>query len=203
MTDRLTPATVYKWGSDDEWDANFAELCAIWDEANGAVNSLRGTDLLPIVDELAILMPTLEMVMEFVADAVRHGWRYFNVSSDQVRAEPFGAVYAVEYHFLDHPGKPWRLEVMRKLWGVSPLHDALNAVTQNGFPIVHASFKPANGESEQNYAWEQAELNEQGYCLAQECRSTYGRFGYWRMANDIAPAFYLKPRINLRDGGGL
>lgn len=187
-----------EWWRDRTWDDNFTALEALWDEANGAMCGVRGLTFQPVVDELAILMPTREMVMEFVTDAVAHGWRYFNASADLVRAEPFGTTYGVWYHFLDHPGKPWRLEIMQKGGGVSPLHDALSAVAQNGFPVVHASFKPANGESYQNYALEQAALNDAGYALAQECNSTYGRFGYWRMVG-TPQAFYLKPRINTRD----
>lgn len=201
MTDN-TPAYPVLWSSDHRWEANFSELEVLWDDANGAVSALHGTPFHPYVDELAILFSGREMVMEFIDEAVQRGWVFFNRSSDIVRAEPFGTVYGVEYYFLRHPGKPWRLELMRKTSGISPLHDALKASAhENGFPVVHASFKPFNGESVDNYRATRDTMFAQGYRLAQECRSTYGAFGYWRKPGSISPAFYLKPRINTRDGG--
>lgn len=195
MTDKKLPASPVLWHNEDPWEANLSELDVMYDEANSAVSTLHGTSFQPYVDELAILMPNHEMVMEFVTDAVQHGWVYFNNSVDVVAAEPFGTTYEVQYHFLRHNDKPWRLEVMRKTGGISPLHDTLSRMALSGFPVVHASFKEQTAE---DYAVAQAILNEGGYTLAQECVSTYGRFGYWRRLAS-PQAFYLKPRINTRD----
>lgn len=201
MTDTHEAAQPHLWDSGARWQANIDRFAEHAETANHELNVAHGTANRVYVDELAILAPARELVMEFIDDAVQHGWCFFNRASDIVRAEPFGAVYSVEYYFLRHPSYPWRFEVMRKVSGVSPLHDALKQHTAEGdMPLVHASFKPVNGESEGNYTWAQATLNEAGYCLAQECRSTYGRFGYWRALNDPLLR-YLKPRINTRDGG--
>lgn len=200
MTDKHEPVTPHLWHADERWQANidrFAEHAA---DADHELNVVHGTESRVYVDELAILAPNRDMVMEFIDDAVQHGWVFFDRASDIVRAEPFGSVYNVEYYFLRHHAYPWRFEVMRKVSGVSPVHDALKPFTDKGMPLVHASFKPVNGESSANYAMAQAGLDGSGYALAQECRGTYGRFGYWRALNDPLLR-YLKPRINTRDGG--
>lgn len=197
MTDRLDPAVAQVWRTDHGWDDNLAYLQSLWAMANDAVNAVHNTTNQPFIDELAVLMPR-DVIPDFINDAVSHGWVYFNNSLDMVRAEPFGAVYGVQYHFLKHPEHPWRFEVMRKTSGVSPLHDALLANASNGFPVVHASYKPYTGETELAYKEAKSWLGAAGYAQAQECVSTYGRFGYWRKPEGDR-AFYLKPRINVRD----
>lgn len=201
MTDKLEPAQAHVWRSDHGWDDNLAYLESVWAQANDAVNAVHNTQGQPFIDELAVLMPK-EVIPDFINDAVSRGWVYFNNSLDMVRAEPFGAVYGVQYHFLRHPEHPWRFELMRKNHGASPLHDALLANVNDGFPVVHASFKPYTGETELAYREAKSWLAADGYAQAQECTSTYGRFGYWRKPGpDNDRAFYLKPRVNLRDGG--
>lgn len=198
MTKQHEPASPHLWDNRLGWGDNLQAFTEHAYTANYELNLAYGTEVRQYIDELAVLAPNREMVLEFVDDAVGNGWTYFNRASDTVRAEPFGTVYAVEYHFLRHPNYPWRFEVMRKMSGVSPVHDAMKSFMDDGLPLVHASFKPMNGESEESYALAQASLNEAGYCLAQECRGTYGRFGYWRAVNDPLLR-YLKPRINTRD----
>lgn len=197
MTDKHESVRPHMWSPDLKWEDNFPQLEALWDEANGAVCALHSMAFTPIVDELAILMPGRDVLMAFVEEAVQHGWAYTRNSIDTVRAEPMGTVYGVQYHFLSHHDKPWRLEVMLKTHGVSPVHDVLweNAT---GFPVVHASYKPMFGGSLGHYLREQKILEEDEYMNAQECRSTYGDFSYWRKPG-TPHAFYLKPRVNLRD----
>lgn len=193
------PAKPQLWSPDHKWADNFPLLEVLWDEANSAACAVRGVGFQPVVDELAILMPGREVLMAFVEEAVQHGWVYFNSSVDTVRTEPMGTVFGVQYHFLRHPEKPWRLELMVKTWGISPLHDTLADLAEDrGFPVVHASFKPADGESLSRFVREENALEAEGYLMAQECVSAYGRFGYWRKPG-IEYAFFLKPRINLRD----
>ena len=196
------PAHPHLWHADDGWRHNIQRFAEHAADADHELNVAHNTENRVYVDELAILAPSREMVMEFIDEAVQFGWVFFNRSSDIVRAEPFGTVYSVEYSFLRHHDYPWRFEVMRKVNGVSPLHDAMTSFWDKGMPLVHASFKPQFGESAANYAYAQKVLNDAGYCVAQECGSTYGRFGYWRALNDPTLR-YLKPRINTRDGGAL
>lgn len=201
MTDKHEVARPYLWDSGSSYRDNIDSFAQCALNANRELNVAHGTENRQYVDEIAILAPARELVMEFIDEAVQFGWCFFNRSSDIVRAEPFGTVYNVEYYFLRHHAFPWRFEVMRKVSGISPVHDALKPFTAEGnMPLVHASFKPVNGESEQNYGWAQATLDSAGYCLTQECHSTYGRFGYWRAPTDPR-LWYLKPRINTRDGG--
>lgn len=199
MKDKHEVARPHLWDSEAPFSVNVEAFAERARDADQELNVIHGTENRVYVDELAILVPGRELAMEFIDEAVQFGWCFFNRSSDIVRVEPFGTVYSVEYYFLRHHAYPWRFEVMRKVSGVSPLHDALKPFMAEGdLPLVHASFKPYTGESPHNYTAEKDRLNEAGYWLAQECRSTYGRFGYWRALNDPMVQ-YLKPRINLRD----
>lgn len=192
------PAYPFLWDSRLGWADNFEALQDYAETANRELNEVYGTDARTGIDEIAMLAPSREMVLEFIDEAVTHGWTYFNRESDTVRTEPMGTVYTVEYYFLRSPVHPWRFEIMRKVGGISPVHDALTPFTGNGMPLVHASFKPLSGENEEGYAYAQRVLNDAGWWMAQECRSTYGQFGYWRAVNDRMLR-YLKPRINTRD----
>lgn len=195
MTDKHTPARPFVWNVEQDWRTNLEQIETINDSLNEhLLRVLAIKEERAIVDEYALLLPGRDMVGEFIDDAVGNGWTYFNRASDIVRAEPFGTVYPVTYHFLSHPSYPWRFEVMVKGKGISPVHDALREAL-NGFPLVHASFKALTVF---NYEVCREALAGAGYVRAQECASTYGAFGYWRRPADDR-VLYVKPRVNLRD----
>lgn len=197
------------WSSDKSWEENIKNLDDIWDGANRAVCALRrGEEAagLAVVDELAILVPSKRAAMSVIEQAVGDHGAYFNNAIDYVNTEPFETSYKVQYHFIKVYGKAYRIEVMHLLDGHSPLHTVLALATARGtgreFPVVHASWKPISGENKIGYTREQRILREGGYKSLQECRSTYGRFGYWQGQFKAEPtSVYLKPRINVRDNG--
>lgn len=211
-------ATPYYWLTDASWNTNLRTLDEASVLADENVRSALGVksgrqelrsgeedDDEMFIDELAILVPSLEMAMALIGDAVGREWVYTNHSKDDVRTEPLNTEYRVRYHFLTSPSRYYRLEIMHLSNGFSPLHHSMDYMgsaryRSDAFPIVHASFKPlASGEA--RYEDAQRKLAEARYVNAQECRSTYGRFSYWRRTDDER-LLYLKPRVNLRDEVG-
>lgn len=175
-------------------------------QKEAAESALAMMGILIPVDEIAIMAFDEHQEYHLIEGAVRHGWRVFNAAEDAVDTYPIPGSYRVHYTFLDHPETGYRLEVMRMLEGVSPLHNALGTqamMNDHLTPVmVHASFKvkdlTALGNAEER-------LTESGsFMLAQGCRSTYGAFAYYARTenHDLADdtlTVYLKPRVNLRD----
>lgn len=160
-------------------------------------------------DEVAILVTTIQRRYTIEGELERDGWEHFNEAEDMVYTNPFGTRYSVEYHFLRHPDRAYRLEVMQLARGVSPLHHSLNHVARSYMmmPVVHLSFKPPAKWVEEfgtrgAYALTVDYLQEKGGLVhAQTCQSTYGVFSYW-IPCQSEYQLYLKPRVNLRDEGG-
>lgn len=151
------------------------------------------------IDEIALMVDSTSQLGKLTDQLQRlHGWSRFNQARDAVVTGPIRSKYEVEYTFFKHPERNYRLEVMRLMRGVSPLHMAFDTVLDSaGCVLVHASFKC---EDEETYAYSRQHMQEMGYLEAQRCESTYGRFGYWTTANPVPQAVpYLKPRVNLRD----
>lgn len=157
-------------------------------------------------DEAAIMVPN-HSVRNRVIDELREvKWEVFNEAADLVYANPFGTRYTVEYTFLQHPDRAWRLELMMLgrmtkggEVGFSPLHQAL--WTPNGMapawedsyelPVPHLSFKAVKPSVCEH-------MRDQDFILAQACQSTYGVFWYF-LAGKTNRQIYIKPRINTRD----
>lgn len=194
--------------TEDTWDLRRREF---FDKqirsAQAAVDFIWSTNEVgvdrPVVDELAIMVVDEHQEYHVIEQAVRlGGWEMFNAAPDAVDTYPLPSSYKVHYTFLRRYGTPYRLEVMRLESGVSPLHSVLNTQAFDRewrTPIVvHASFKvpsiTALGEVE-------TLLTDNGFLLAQGCRSTYGAFAYYAPTVDNATDLqvYLKPRVNLRD----
>lgn len=162
------------------------------------------------VDEASILTPSNWWFTKAIERLTEQGWEHVNSAQDVVYTNPFGTRYTVEYAFLQDPTmpRPFRIEVMQIVNGVSPLHDALlwarsaNAdITQYALPVPHLSYKPETGSTTREFAREVDALKADGYIHAQTCQSTYGVFGYY-LHQDATKQVYLKPRVNLRDGDG-
>lgn len=151
------------------------------------------------IDEIALLVSDNSQLEHLDMILCRNmGWEKFNTAHDAVKTAPIRSSYTVEYHFFRHPDVAWRLEVMRLSSGVSPLHSAipLPLARQVAVP-VHASFKTPN---EEQYAYARGHLENQGFSLAQQCDSTYGRFSYFTtLGLPVNRVPYVKPRVNLRD----
>lgn len=173
-----------------------------------------------VIDEAAIMVPNREARGLLERDLGMAGWEPFNVAADIVHTNPLDTRYVVEYSFLRHPRRAWRLEVMLLgeqtmdgQTGFSPLHQSLwfpsgltpDAAEWPELPVPHLSFKPlasavAELGAEKAVRRDVDYLTERGWLIAQACQSTYGQF--WYLAkNDGYKSLYLKPRINLRDGG--
>lgn len=192
----------------DDWQgthSEWAERAGYFDYVvSAAQRELDGNSLAHrLIDELAIMVHDEHQEYHLIEQLVRvGGWQLFNAAVDDVSTYPIGSDYKVHYTFLKHPDRGYRLEVMRLMEGLSPLHAILNDRAINvgfGRPIlVHASFKVesigALGNAED-------QLLNGGYMLAQGCRSTYGAFAYYvpTQDNDGDLSVYLKPRVNLRD----
>lgn len=149
-----------------------------------------------MIDEIALMFPTDEMASRYVSGALLEdsGLVHFNAAYDSVLTAPIQSSYRVRYDFLKNPAKDWiRLECMVIQSGVSPLHAALSPMIGDRPVPVHASFKCYN---EADYDRSVRQLEEAGFVLAQECRSTYGQFSYWWSSEFN---IYIKPRVNLRD----
>lgn len=159
------------------------------------------------IDEVALLATRSNTVQTYLAEflAGGHGTA-FNYAHDEVSTYPIESRYSVDYLFLQPGDYSWRLEFMRRIDGVSPLHAPIEVAHERALrPIaVHASFKCASPE-EYARTFQSFEENE-ALALAQSCKSTYGAFSYWRMEKEGTPTcefpLYIKPRVNLRDSGG-
>lgn len=166
--------------------------------ANALVLGLLGIE--SSIDEMALYFDTERCLTVFISMAVQRGWELFNYAQDNVKTEPLPASYDVEYWFLSHPSKPYRLELMRVLEGHSPYHHLLHLVSEQlSIPMVaaHASFKVGD---ETRYANAIRVLKDAGHEVGQHCVSGYGRFSYLMMTDmkEVIPP--LKPRLNDRDG---
>lgn len=154
------------------------------------------------IDEIAVMFNEEEQKFDWLKSALaEEGVFAFNHATDHVNTSPLETSYSVEYTFLQSNALKWRIEAMRLLAGFSPLHEAMQ---RRGAPwqehVVHASFKV---HSPREWLKVVQILNTEG-TNAQMCHSTYGRFGYWLLNEDILPPgverLYLKPRLNERDG---
>lgn len=157
------------------------------------------------LDEMAFIFPKASGLMVVMRDLLAiEGYELFNRASDIVETSPILSQYAVEYWFARTPFN-YRLELMRVLDGYSPLHRVYTELEESvgsqslGYQ-VHASFKCSSLEA---YAESQYALRQAGYECVQRCESTYGKFSYYAELDDqdALPTWYIKPRVNLRDGG--
>lgn len=146
------------------------------------------------VDEIAYLVRSEIDSVAFLNYLRDLGWEWKNRARDTVFTFPIRSSYEIRYDFLENPLFDFRLEIMLVTNGFSPLHSALPA---RHWQPVHASYKV---DSEISYAITRIHLEGEGYFLAQQCDSTYGRFSYWTPVNSpMLSVPYLKPRVNLRD----
>lgn len=163
-----------------------------------------GKDLDCSFDEVALLTHGDDHWHDAKKLLRKEEWENFNNAQDTVHTEPFGLSYRVRYAFFRHPEVRWRVELMQAhnggMRGYSPLHVAL--ATQYDFerghsesmlPVVHLSYKVL---TEGDFEREEERLTMRNYLHGQSCRSTYGRFSYWRQG---ITGLYVKPRVNLRD----
>lgn len=162
------------------------------------------------IDEIAIQVPNRLALLNLIQQAVaRDGVVLSNTATDHVNTLPLQGCYSVDYAFLTGFSidgvHPYRIEIMHKTHGFSPLHDAiLTAIADKASAwCVHASFKV---HDENEYGAATHALRKGGYESVQRCDSTYGRFSYWQPydldteASTLGEDFlYLKPRVNLRD----
>jgi len=150
------------------------------------------------IDEFALLVVDPNSLRRLTDILFTFGWQQFNEATDYVKTGPIRSAYSVGYYFFKNPEKAYRLEVMRMIDGVSPLHAAIpTPMSRQVCTPVHASFKC---QDEETYAVARYMLDENGYTLAQQCESTYGRFSYFTELSQLAPRVpYLKPRVNTRD----
>lgn len=160
-----------------------------------------------LLDEAALLAPNSSVRECLIHELGFGGWQVFNRAADLVFTNPFSTRYVVEYTFLNHPRKPYRLEVMMLGQGFSPLHQALwspNGVTPEWgnhpiLPIPHLSYKRTGPEARKLVRKDLDRYREElGFILAQACQSTYGEFWYLTHVDSVCK-MYLKPRINTRD----
>jgi hypothetical protein len=160
-----------------------------------------------VVDEMSLFFPTESAIAQFAKYAVQlDGHAVFNTAVDRVHTTPVRNDYDVLYWFLTTP-HGYRLELMAAGSG-SPVHDERRALLhaaseESAMPsvAVHASFKC---DDEGTYSDAVRVLRAHDYEMVQGCTSSYGRFSYWQPINGsldaVSPTWYLKPRINLRDG---
>jgi hypothetical protein len=160
------------------------------------------------IDELAVAAPSEAWALRLVRNLVEtDGWVYVNTATDYVKTEPFRTGYPVRYHFLTHPGYPWRMEVMHYddehmmvPYAISPVHDALWAdmdAEQELFalPVVHASFKCSTDDEYERCVQNIARASQHAQtCIAQQ----YGYYSYW-LPVALEEHLYVKPRVNTRD----
>lgn len=184
--------------ADTLWHNMVEDLAASVEVAN---NFLRKFGLGQYeIDEVALLCADARSVRALLDSAVlQPNIEHFNAAFDEVKTIPIPSQYFVRYDFLRIKGETFRVEVMNLLDGISPVHaPSLDRLRRNeeGMMPFHLSFKvPSVNEYEKVWA---ALVTTEGTALAQECESTYGRFSYWRNAEEI-DGFFIKPRVNLRD----
>lgn len=170
-----------------------------WIKMNEMVRGMFGPGV--TIDEMALLFPEESSLSAWVKRVVaRDGYELFNVAQDTVETGPIPSKYDVEYWFLRTPFD-YRLELMRLAGGYSPVHSAIDIapeVISRGVVIpIHASFKVPDLMA---YASANRTLLQEDWECAQKCDSSYGVFSYW--AQEQHEGWFLKPRVNLRDGDG-
>lgn len=178
-------------------DMLFERANHVWERMNEELRGLFGAK--SFIDEMAFYFPDRELLFIFIGKAVQRGWVLFNFAEDNVITQPIPGDYGVEYWFLMHPDRSYRLELMTVPTGFSPYHASLQERMRRisrPAALAHASFKVAD---ENAYAAAVVTLRQAGYELAQHCTSTYGRFSYFLSGDANVTA--LKPRLNVRDGG--
>lgn len=188
--------------NDDNAATWWANEARVTEEVFAATEAFMSTQIGLSVkfDEVAYMVGSMAYEYVLIESAIRNGgWQATNAAFDQVATSPILSNYRVHYTFLTHPKRTWRMEVMRIVEGISPLH-----ATAGGAPLVrvHHSFKTPNAGF---YSEVVRMMSEGDWVPAQRCESTYGRFSYWRKP-EILPiddamhdAPYIKPRVNLRD----
>lgn len=170
------------------------------------------------IDEVALLFYDPEHIFNFITQAVAQNEVYLSgADRDVVHVDPMRSHYHVTYWWLEHHDKTYRLELMLKESGFSPIHDKLKVDAmqeahdehaEEGGPhilkapvVVHFSFRARDSAHYTRLNQELNECDDAEY--VQFCRSSYGMFSYWRVPSlwDKGAATYLKPRVNMRDGG--
>lgn len=150
------------------------------------------------IDEAAVLFSSDVAVQDYISRAIMEPRvEHFNASYDKVTTKPIVSWYRARYDFLRVEGEEFRVECMAIVDGVSPLHAAKRGEADRysvGSAIpIHLSYKVS---SESDYEDAMKALAENGFTMAQDCESDYGRFSYW--SHPDMP-LYIKPRVNLRD----
>lgn len=178
-------------------DTALEQLHEKWKLVNEEVRGLFGTSY--TVDEMALYFPDPDLLTMFVGKVVERGWVLFNHAEDNVSTRPIPGAYAVQYWFLRHEERDYRLELMTVDEGHSPYHASLHHLCQQmsaPVSLAHASFKVPD---EKTYAAAGIALRNGGFELGQHCTSAYGRFSYY--LNEDATRFVpaIKPRLNDRD----
>lgn len=155
------------------------------------------------IDEVALMFNSKADVWHWLEEQLpKPQVELFNVAKDHVHTYPFGTVYDVNYFFLNTPGNFYRVECMAIGGaGLSPLHEALrHRYLNQPKPTVHYSFKCRD---EGEYSRVVDYLGRAEFVHVQSCRSTYGKFSYWLLSENVDPEVkfgtYLKPRVNTRD----
>lgn len=161
---------------------------------------LDSLNIKSIIDEVALLFRERGDKGNFVVDAIKgEGVKAFNASEDIVKTKPFETTYGVEYVFLEAEClNGMRVELMDKIGGTSPLHDALiqNHLQGVHHPVVvHLSFKCRTADEYYDAIYA-LDNNEQA-SLVQSCDSEYGIFSYYNVP--LLGPCYLKPRLNMRE----
>jgi len=151
-----------------------------------------------MIDEIALIFEEKWELYDFVQWAVRTGYDHFNGASDNVACtwldHDRSYEYEVRYEFLRVVPEDWRIEAMRVVKGISPLHSS-HLVAHGSGSIVHASYKVEDEDLLDNDIFV---LRSLGWSIVQACESSYGKFTYMR--NHLLPdGLYLKPRVNTRD----
>lgn len=168
-----------------------------------------------VFDEAALLAHDESVLDNILKDLTTLGWSVFNLAADVVHTNPMSTRYGVEYVFLRHPERSYRMEVMllgeKALsgeTGFSPLHASLwreSYDRQVVLPVPHLSFKPPATLVDQVGASKAVRIvldamrnGPHAFTIAQACQSTYGEFWYM-IPNQCGKQLYVKPRINTRD----
>jgi hypothetical protein len=121
------------------------------------------------IDEVSVKYDTMEESMAFVGDMVGAGMKLSAQVNTEITYAKAGSKFVAHFDFLNHPGKPWRIEVMHIAYGKSPLHDHIASGE-----VVHTSWK---------VPWDQfysraADMVAKDYHMTL-CENDYGLLAYF------------------------
>lgn len=113
--------------------------------------------------------------------------------------------FAVRFEFLRLPAAQWRIEAMCILSGSAPLHTAWLEMYGSGC-VVHVSYKLPSRDAYEQHTRRGPHVSQwpEQPTLRAQYGNSYGRFAYYQHAyfeDSVGRnAWFLKPRINERDG---